>query len=74
MWRSTIEEKFSEYFCSLSSEAKTRYGSKVSGVDLKYDPYAIPTDQWLTEPEQIPDVSWSDMFVYMIARPGEYIY
>ena len=64
--------KVSEYFSSLSGEAKARYGAKVSGVGLNNDPYAIPAELWVTEPDCIPDVAWSDMFVFMIARPSEY--
>ena len=65
-------DEVSEYFLSLSSEAKARYGAKLSGVVLNTDPYTLPTELWVTEPDQIPVVSCSDMFVYMIARPSEY--
>ena len=33
-----------EYFLNLSSEAKARYGAKLSGVGLNTDPYTIPTE------------------------------
>ncbi len=36
-------ELVSEYFDGLSAEAKARYTSKVTGVGLRSDPYAIPS-------------------------------
>ena len=34
-------DRVSEYFCGLSGEAKAGYSTKVCGVGLKTDPYAI---------------------------------
>lgn len=53
--------------------SKARYNSaKVTGVGLKSNPYTIPDEQWVTEPSEVPNVAWSDMFVYMIAMPSAY--
>ena len=43
-------DRASEYFCGLSGEAKARYSTKVCGVGLKTDPYAIPNELWMAEP------------------------
>ena len=65
-------EQISEYYRSLSEESKQRYTNKVTGVGLNEDPYAIPSELWLAEPNQVPNVKWSDMFVYMVATPSAY--
>lgn len=65
-------ERVSDYFSGLSPESKARYTAKVVGVGLKADPYAIPSEQWVAEPSEVPKVAWSDMFVYMIATPSPY--
>ena len=65
-------ERISEHYSELSGEAKARYTAKVCGVGLKTDPYAIPSELWADEPEEVPDVAWSDMFMYMIATPSAY--
>ena len=41
-------------------------------MGLNTDPYAIPNDLCMAEPDRIPDVAWSDMFMYMIATPSAY--
>ena len=62
----------SEYFCALSGEAKSRYIAKVTSSGLESDPYAIPDELWVSQPEKVPEVSWSDMFIYMISTPSVY--
>lgn len=53
--------------CGLSAESKQRYTDKVTGIGLK-DPYAIPSELWQAEPNQVPNVAWSNMF----ATPSAY--
>ena len=65
-------DRVSEYFCGLSGEAKAMYSTKVCGVGLKTDPYTIPNELWMAEPDRIPNVAWNDMFMYMIATPSAY--
>jgi len=62
----------SDYYNGLSSVSKARYSAKVTAVGLKDDPYTIPDEQWVAEPSEVPNVAWSDMFVYMIATPSAY--
>ena len=40
---------------------------KVTGVGLRKDPYAISSELWQAE---VPNMAWSDMFVYMVATPN----
>ena len=65
-------DQVSEYFCGLPEETKARYSTKICGVGLKTDPYANPNELWMVEPDQIPNVAWSDMFMYMITTPSAY--
>ena len=59
MWR-----PISEHFIAISGETKDRYTAKVSAVDLKNDPYAIPNELWVDEPDKVPNVSWSDVYLH----------
>ena len=45
------------------------YCTKVCRVVLKLNPYVIP--EWFDG--RIPNVQWSDMFMYMIVTPSAYI-
>lgn len=63
-------ESVSQYFADLSAEAKARYTAKVKGAGLQKDPYAIPCNLWVAEPDTVPEVAWSDMFFYMIMTPS----
>ena len=56
-------ERVSEYFLGLSADTKARYTSKVIAAGLKSDPYAIPNESWVVEPDAIPDIAWSDNYV-----------
>ena len=65
-------EQVSEYFSLLSTEAKARYEQKVAKVGLKTDLYAMPSDLWVEEPPSVPNIAWSDLFLYMISTPSPY--
>ena len=65
-------EQTSEYYSTLSSDSKARYTEKVTGAGLKTDPYMIPNESWTEEPVSVPQVSWSDMFLYMVSTPSPY--
>ena len=58
----------SEYYCELSAQCKHRYKSKIESVGLSEDPYCI--EEWRESPEIVPEVSWSDMLLYMISTPS----
>ena len=61
-----------EYLCSLSDEAKQRYESKVVGTERSVDPYLI--DHWTRDPETIPQLTWSDVMLYMVSTPSPYVH
>lgn len=65
-------EQVSEYFAGLSGDSRARYTAKVTALGLTVDPYSLPKESWVGEPEKIPEVSWSDMFLYMIQTPSAY--
>ena len=65
-------ERTSEYYSTLSSDLKARYTEKVTRAGLKTDPYVIPNKAWTEEPVSVPQVSWSDMFLYMVSTPSPY--
>lgn len=67
-------EQVSEYYSELSGEAKARYESKVLNSGITVDPYAIRDDFWVKEMDvaNIPEVKWSDMFMYLICTPSPY--
>ena len=61
----------SEYYSGLSPDAKARYDSKGARCGLSRDPYVIPDESWVSEADitMIPDLKWSDMFLYLICTP-----
>ena len=63
-------ERKSDYFFDLSSQAKERYEAKVVSSGLSRDPYTI--EDWIEAPEEVPDVGWSDMMLYMVSTPSPY--
>ena len=65
-------KRVSEHFLGLSAESQARYTTKVTNAGLERDPYAIPSECWVAEPEKVPKVAWSDMFMFMIKTPSPY--
>ncbi len=65
-----VMERKSEYFANLSVDAKLRYETKVTNAGLTQDPYAIR--EWTENPENLPEVKWSDMMLYMVTTPSPY--
>ena len=63
-------EAVSEYYLTLRGEVKKRYESKVAKVGLKVDPYKL--ESWNNNPDEISDIAWSDMMVYMTETPSPY--
>ena len=65
-------ERVSEYFLGLSAESQARYTSKVTNTALKSDPYTIASECWVAESKKLPNVLWSDMFMFMIVTSSPY--
>jgi len=63
-------EAVSEYYLTLTGEVKKRYESKVAKAGLKIDPYKL--ESWSSNPDEIPDIAWSDIMVYMTETPSPY--
>ena len=68
----------SQYFCILTKEAKKRYEEKLKMIDCAQDSYysmeipkAKPVDSVL-EWNDRPDVSYADIYNYLILTPSLY--
>ena len=53
-----------KYHSTLSSGSKAE---NITEAGLKTDVYVIPNEAWTEEPVSVPQVSWSDMFLYMVS-------
>ena len=62
--------KKSEYFSTLPADTRHRYECKILTAGLSVDPYTIEDSQWSREPESIPQLSWSDVVLYMVSTPS----
>ena len=56
-----------KYYSTLSSGSKARCTENITEAGLKTDAYVIPNEAWAEEPVSVPQVSWSDMFLYMVS-------
>ena len=64
----------SEYFQSLSYQAKTRYIDKLklpSGKVLP-DPYQLEPEMWSEDLKLWPDVEFGNIYTYLIGTPGQF--
>ena len=66
-WRS------SSYFNELQKEDKAKYKRKLTLTNgqLLPDPYGI-VENWKSDVKLMPDVSWGDMYNYLVNSPSEY--
>ena len=66
-WRS------SSYFNELQKEDKAKYNRKLTLTNgqLLPDPYRI-VENWKSDVKLMPDVSWGDMYNYLVNSPSEY--
>ena len=66
-WRS------SSYFNALQKEGKAKYKRELtlSNGQLLPDQYGI-VENWKSDEKLMPDVSWGDMYNYLINSPSEY--
>ena len=67
IWRS------SSYFNELQKEDKAKYNRKLTLTNgqLLPDPYRI-VENWKSDVKLMPDVSWGDMYNYLVNSPSEY--
>lgn len=68
------EQLYSSYVNSLTPDAKQRYQTKLLyayGTKSLPDPYVL-TDKWSTNPCTWPDLTFGDIYVYLIDTPSIY--
>ena len=63
----------SNYFIGLQKEHQAKYKRKLTLTNgqLLPDPYGI-AENWKNDVKLMPDVSWGDMYNYLINSPSEY--
>jgi hypothetical protein len=54
----------------LPVASRERYKAKVINAGLTKDHFNI--DEWTSEPEKVPNMTWSDVTMYMVATPSPY--
>ena len=66
-WRS------SSYFNELQKEGQAKYKRKLTLTNgqLMPDQYGI-VENWKSDAKLTPDVSWGDMYNYLMTSPSEY--
>ena len=66
-WRS------SSYFSELQKEDKAKYKRKLTSTNgqLLPDPYGT-VENWKSDAKLMPNVSWGDMYNYLVNSPSEY--
>ena len=66
--------KRSSYYHKLPTEAKNRYDAKLHAMQLVFDPLVIWKNYYqLTDHfEQWPNVSYADIYAYLIDHPSTY--
>ena len=62
----------SKYAEDLPGAAKARYLEKLSISHLKKDPYYLHDGDLDASPSNIPNVKWSDFFVYIMSTPSQH--
>ena len=70
----TTDSSFSPYVNTLSLDAKQRYNSKLlcdSATNNLPDPYSL-TEKWSTNPDTWPDLTFGDIYLYLIDTPSIY--
>lgn len=60
------------YFESLLPADKYRYVKKLNTLGLDCCPYVLK--DWANDPTQWPEVSFPDIFCYLIEAPGKGLY
>ena len=64
----------SKYFLELSSDDKHAYIKKLTFTDgtVLPDPFGITDGQWESNILLLPDVTFGDLYTYLIETPSEY--
>ena len=60
-----------QYIEQLPSEARIRYGEKITVAKLNICPYQLPEGLWCDDPTLWPMVEYPDIYDYLINTPGK---
>ena len=60
----------SNYFSTLPEPERSRYINKLSLINQPSCPFAVPPSKWSNDPTQWPDISYPDIYTYLIESPG----
>ena len=61
----------SNYMSTLPAIERERYIHKLNLVNLKTCPFIPPASNWCNNPTQWPEVSYPDIYLYLIESPGK---
>ena len=53
------------YRDKLLPDAKKRYVEKINFI-RNVDPYEVPKDQWIRDPDALPPITFPDIFTYFV--------
>lgn len=69
-----VWESESKYFTNLRDDDKCTYIKKLTleSGRLLPDPYNI-SDGWSDDVTRLPDISWGDVYTYLLEAPSKYI-
>ena len=63
----------SSYFSELQKEDKAKYNRKLTSTNGQLLPDLYGTvENWKSDAKLMPDVSWGDMYNYLVNSPSEY--
>ena len=63
----------SSYFSELQKEDKAKYNRKLTSTNGQLLPDLYGTvENWKSDAKLMPDVSWGDMYNYLVNSPIEY--
>ena len=59
------------YLENLPIHAQNRYKCKLKSVALDTCPYKLPSDSFVNDPTQWPEIQYPDIYHYLIDSPGK---
>lgn len=60
----------SDYFATLPALEHLCYTEKLRLIHLPSCPFSLPTSNWSNDPTQLPEMTYPDMYSYLIEFPG----
>lgn len=66
--------KNADYFQNLSNADKSHYTGKLTLADgtMLADPYSLQTSDWSDDVLLLPDITYVDLYVYLVHTPSEF--